>query len=76
MLLTYLLGGAAFGDKIRGTCSPGVQSRQAVRPLANIRDYEGATRQEGVSEPSILTDEEFLTKVAKRNEGDWKNPIP
>jgi len=69
MLLTYLLGGAVFGDKIRGTCSPGVQSRQAVRPLANIGVYEGATRQEGVMRPSELTAAEVFTHRRARTEG-------
>ena len=45
-------------DKVRDKVSLGAPclSRQAVRTLANIGVYEGATRQEGVSEPSDLAD--------------------
>jgi hypothetical protein len=50
------------GDKNRGTCAQGVHSRQAVRPLGNIGEFGGATRQECVREPSDLTDGEFLTE--------------
>jgi hypothetical protein len=55
--MTHLPGRAEVGDKIRGTYSPGVQSRQAVRTLANIGDYDGATRQGAVNQPSELTDD-------------------
>jgi hypothetical protein len=43
------------------------RSRQAVRLLANIGVYEGATRQEGDSEPSILTD----IRGQRDGENEW-----